>query len=477
MSNSDKLIFIFLSFIGGICIASYFFSFPLISFLLSLILIIFKKRWLGVCLIFFSLGMFLFQVEINKINYNPLISLNEKEVILTGIISGEVKKGIDKTQIIVDVIEEDKLIGKALIYADKYSSYKYRDKISIEGLARVPQKLEKFDYQGYLAKSGVVITFSYPKMEIIERKVFSNYFQKIKYSIYEFKNNSAQRIKDILPPQLSPILEAMILGNDFMMSKELKADLSKSGLSHVIAISGSHIVLFSAMIFWLLIVLGFWRKQALVVSIIFTFFYVFLVGMIASALRAGIMMALLFLAEIFDRKAFNLKTLVIAGFFMLLFNPLLLKYDLGFQLSFLAVGGIILMGPVFNHLLSFIKWKYLREIIAVTLSAQIFTLPILISSFGYFSIISIITNIIVLPVTPLLMALGILVPFIPIPFLISIPCTILLWYLMMIVQLGAQMPFSILNVQIPIIFLLFSYLPLILLSYKNKKKDLEFLGQ
>ncbi|MDD3386575.1 MAG: ComEC/Rec2 family competence protein [Candidatus Pacebacteria bacterium] len=472
----DKLIIFLLSFIGGICFASYFFSFAFLGFILSFLLLIFpnkKSLLLFFCVILFSIGMFCVENKVKEINQNPLISLNEEIVSLDGIISKEVRRGYDKTQIVVDVIDNDKFIGKVLIYTDKYSFFEYRDKIKIEGLLRVPQKLDDFDYQGYLAKSGVVATISYPKIEITERLFFSNIFQKVAYLIYKQKETWAENIRERLPYNLSPSMEAMILGND-SMSKDFKTKLSISGLSHAIAISGSHIVLFSTMIFWVFLTVGLWRKQALVASIIFTLFYIFLTGMPSSGVRSGIMMSLMFLAELFDRKAFNLRTLVVALGIMLFFNPLLLRYDLGLQLSFLAVLGIILMGPVFNQWLSFIKWKYIREIISITFAAQIFTLPILISSFGYFSIISLISNIVVIPVMPLLMAIGILLPFIS---LLSIPATVLLAYLVFIVNFSSQFSFAVLSVQLPVIILVLFYIPFLFIAYKSKKKDLEFLGQ
>jgi competence protein ComEC len=286
-----------------------------------------------------------------------------------------------------------------------------------------------------------------------------------------------ERIRDNLSPNLSPILEAMILGNDQKMNKETKSKLSTSGLSHVIAISGSHIVLFSAMLFEVLLFLGLWRKQALLGSIIFTLFYVFLVGMPASGVRAGIMVGLLFLAQLISRQSFNLRTLVIAASVMLLFNPLLLKFDLGFQLSFMAVLGIILTGPVFNKWLDVIfrdKLGWLQEIVAMTMSAQIFTLPLLISSFGYFSIVSLLSNIIVLPVTPILMALGILVPIFGV--VVAIPCSILLSYLMWVVDISSRVPFAILKIDLPFYVLAIIYLPFLYLAYKGRRKELEFLN-
>jgi competence protein ComEC len=132
------------------------------------------------------------------------------------------------------------------------------------------------------------------------------------------------------------------------------------------------------------------------------------------------------------------------------------------------------MSPVFNNWLSFIKWKYIREILSVTFSAQIFTLPILISSFGYFSIISIASNVLIAPIMPLLMALGVLLPFFSI---LSLPATILLAYLAFIVNYSSQFSFAVLNVQLPIVILILFYIPFLYIAYKSKKKELEFLGQ
>jgi competence protein ComEC len=187
------------------------------------------------------------------------------------------------------------------------------------------------------------------------------------------------------------------------------------------------------------------------------------------------MISLLFIAEIFDRKSFNLRTLILTGSIILLFNPLLLKYDLGFQLSFLAVLGIILTSTTFNECFSFIRWKKAREIIAVTASAQIFSLPILIYSFGYFSLVSFFTNLFILPILSIIMILGILMVLLPFGFILSIPCSLLLFYLLSIITFFSNLPFATTN--IPIFIILLLYIPFLYFVYKSNKKELEFLGQ
>ena len=424
MTSSQKLIILCLSFIGGIFFASYFFALNI--FILGIIMM-FDKRFVfaGLCIIFFSFGCFRVSIEVNKINNNELLSFHGKEIVLTGTISKEVKQKDEKTEIV---------LGDVLIFTDKYSFLKYGDKIKAKGTLRIAQKIDDFDYQGYLSKSGIVGTMAYPEIELISSGN-NNIF-------YNYKEKSSQKIRELMPPQVSPILEAMVLGNSGKISKETRDVLSKSGTSHIVAISGMHIVIFSTMIFWLLTNLGLWRKQALGLSIIFIFTYIFLVGCPPSALRAGIMTSLLFIAEIFDRKSFNLRTLILAASILLLFNPLLLKYDLGFQLSFLAVLGIILTSAIFNEWFSFIKWKKVREIVAVTASAQIFSLPILISSFGYFSLVSFFTNLFILPIISIIMILGLLMVLLPFGFILSIPCSLLLFYLLAVITFFSSMPFA-----------------------------------
>jgi len=487
MSKADALIYFCLSFVGGISFASFFISslfFEIILCIIGLILIgaFWEKKELvvvGFCLILFSSGAADFNYHFNSVKNSFLVGLNGKEVSFIGIVSREVERGFNKSQMEVVVDGE-----KVLITTDKYTSVAYKDKIKVVGKIEVPEKKDNFDYSGYLAKDGISATMFFPSVEIIEKGNYENVFEKTIAGIYSFKNKMGEEIRNYIPSNLSPIMEGLILGNDSKMDKETKDKLSKSGLSHIIAISGSHIVVFSAMLFEVLLFLGLWRKQAQIGAILFTFLYVFLVGLPASAVRAGIMVSLLFLAQILGRQSFNLRTLVLAAFLILFPNPLLLKFDLGFQLSFLAVLGLILMGPVFNSWLNVLfkdRFGFMRELLAMTLSAQVFTIPLLIHSFGYFSIVSLVSNILAVPPTPFLMALGLLLPLVgmvlPIlGWIVAIPSIILLGYLMLVVNISSMVPFAVLNIQLPIIVLILFYLPFLYFGYKSKKKELEFLG-
>jgi len=127
------------------------------------------------------------------------------------------------------------------------------------------------------------------------------------------------------------------------------------------------------------------------------------------------------------RLSSSTRALIFAAGFLLLLNPRLLRWDVGFQLSFLATLGIIYFYTIFDKWLKKIPEK-IRAILAVTLSAQILTLPLIFYYFNIVSFISLITNILILPVLPVLMVLGLL--FISLGFIwskIAVVLGILIW--------------------------------------------------
>ena len=178
---------------------------------------------------------------------------------------------------------------------------------------------------------------------------------------------------------------------------------------------------------------------------------------------------------------------------MLFLNPMLLLYDVSFQLSFLASLGIIYLKPLIDYFISFTtnkkasdsnKWKLktLSDIISVTFSAQIFTLPIIAYNFGSISLIAPITNLLVLPFIPLLTMLGFLVSIFGIfsnflAWVFYLPCWLLLTYLLKVIEIFYQ-PWAVKTVQhVSWIWLVVYYVILgFLIWFLDKKQKPKFLG-
>ncbi|MEK7664789.1 MAG: ComEC/Rec2 family competence protein, partial [Patescibacteria group bacterium] len=241
--------------------------------------------------------------------------------------------------------------GVVLATVGRYPEYRYLDKVKITGKLETPQEFGGFNYKNYLLKDGIYSVMAFPKVELINsgRPTFA--WQKIYSKILFLKQKSRESIRRNFLPPYSSILEGTILGDNGALSQDLKDKLNITGLRHIIAVSGTHIVILSAILMSLLIYLGLWRGQAFYFSIIFISFYIILTGMSSSGVRAGIMGGFYLLAQKLGRQSMGSRVIVMAGAVMLAFNPLLLFYDVGFQLSFLAVLGLIYFEPLIKNIL------------------------------------------------------------------------------------------------------------------------------
>jgi len=224
----------------------------------------------------------------------------------------------------------------------------------------------------------------------------------------------------------------------------------------------------------LLISLGLFRQQAFYFAIILIALFIIMTGLQSSAIRAGIMGGLFLTAQHLGRKNLSSRAIVFAAAIMLIQNPLLLRLDVGFQLSFLAMLGIIYLSPIFQ--------KYLGNILAMTISAQIFTLPILIYNFGYLSLVAPITNVLIVPFLPFLMGLGFAFALVGTVFqslgwIISLPAKFLLVYLTKVVDWFSNQSFAAYYLEISWLWLFLLYLILGLVTWQLQKgQKLKFLN-
>jgi len=243
-----------------------------------------------------------------------------------------------------------------------------------------------------------------------------------------------------------------------------------------------HVGLLTILLMRLLIWIGLWRQQAFYVTVVFMILFIVLTGLQPSAVRAGIMGGMLLLGQYLGRIHVSMRALVFAAVIMLGMNPLLLG-NVGFQLSFLAVLGIMLFLPIFQHLSRGIpkKLQDMRDIMAMTIAAQILTLPILIFNFGYVSLVSVATNILVVPILPFLLGLGFIFliggSFVGLlGFLLSVPVFFLLSYLTFVVDYSSQLPFATVQVEnLSVFWLALLYIPITLFYWKFRKRQ-EFAG-
>ena len=526
MTASRIFLYFCLSFIGGIFLNSV----VKISQLLMLgalifgILLIFippslnlRKRAglvaIGFCILFLVVGIWRHQLSgLRIIRNNELRKYNDQEKIIT--LVGVIAKEPDIREKSVKLtVQPENINGKVLVTANRYPEYQYGDKLKITGKLKTPQVFSEgdedksssssfaiaqdFNYKDYLKKDGIYSVMDWPKIELLERGKYTGPTRAIYAIILDFKNKLRESIYQNLSPPESSILGAMILGDKRKISDEWKNKLNIAGVRHITAVSGLHVTVLSSILMTFLLWLGFWRQQAFFGAILIIALFIVMTGLQPSAIRAGIMGGLFLLAQYFGRMNSASRAIFFAGAVMLAQNPLLLKLDVGFQLSFLAMMGIIYLMPIFRDYflkrfpiewfqkywwLSWLPIKSLGGILVMTFSAYLFTLPILIYNFGYISLVAPITNILIVPLLYLIMIFGFLFGLAgmiwqPLGWLLSLPAWLLLTYVIKIVDISSKLPFAFKTLEISWIWLAISYLILGLVTWRlQESQKLKFLG-
>jgi len=499
MTVSKIFLYFCLFFIGGIFL-NLVIHIPQLLMLFFLILGIilisippslhFRKRAgfvvIGFCLLFLVAGIWRHQVSELQILNGKLQIYNdiEKAITLTGVVATEPdireksqKLTIKSEQLTIDN-QQLAISNEVLVTTNRYPEYQYGDKLKITGKLKTPQVFEDFNYKDYLKKDGIYSVIDFPKIELIERNQGNFIYAKI----LVLKENLRESIEQNLSPPQSSILGAIILGDKRKISEEWKNKLNYAGVRHITAISGLHVTILTSILMTLLIGFGLWRQQAFYFAIILIAIFIIMTGLQPSAIRAGIMGGLFLLAQHLGRLSTSSRAIVFAGALMLAQNPLLLRLDVGFQLSFLAILGIIYLSAIFRDWLKFIPWLQARSILAMTFSAYLFTLPILIYNFGYFSLVAPITNILILPLLPFIMGLGFIfglsgIIFQPLGWILSWPAWLLLTYLTKVVDVLSSFSWSAYTLEISWIWLPISYLILGLITWRlNESQKLKFLN-
>src|SRR3989344_2872106 len=391
-----------LAFGAGIFFSSFFSSSPLLILaLLVLGLLLLSVFWqrrkvasAGMLVLVAALGMghYAYSAGLGHVLAEP------QQVSFQGRVVAPLEQDEQGTRI---TVQADGLAGRILVFAPLFEEVREGDTLSLVGKIQSPSAFEDFDYPLYLAKEGVYWIMFSPRIEVSE--------QGKEPFLSGFRKTLQEKLDALFSPPESSLLSAMLLGNKAGLPEELKEDLNATGTRHITAVSGMHVAILSGMAFAFLLSLGLAKKKSSLLVLAFLAFFVALTGFQASAVRAGIMGSSLLAAGLLGRRNAALRALVFAGGGMLLFNPLLLAHDIGFQLSFLAVLGILLFFPLFQHVFrNFPNPFGLRDVAGMSVAAQAFTLPLVFHHFGILSFVLLVANLLLVPLLPLVLLGGVL---------------------------------------------------------------------
>lgn len=490
LTKSKIFLYFCLSFIIGVAVAS-FIKIPLlvsgVFLIISLIMIILfqQKRWglvvVGFCLLFLIAGIWRFH-EKSKILENDISQFNEKgRIEFVGIVDSQPEIRTENQKIIVEVKIvknfKDKITGRVLITTGRYPEYHYAEELEIIGQLKSPKNFNDFNYQEYLAKDDIYSVIYSPEIKVLAK----NKGNFIKSSLFWLKNKFEKSLAKILSEPQFSLANGLILGERATLPKNLTEAFNVIGITHIIALSGFNITIIAESLRRFFNSLMISQNWSFWLAVIFIIGFVTMTGASPSVVRAAVMGILIILAQKTGRLYSIRNALVFAGLVMIFSNPKILRFDLGFQLSFLATLGLVYISPLFEKYFNWLPKIFgLRGIVSITLGAQIAVFPLIMFSFGRLSLIAPMANLLILPLIPQTMFLSFLSGLISWFWLdfgkvFSWLAWLFLSYEIKIAEILAHIPYASLNIKINWFWLVVLYLILwgvvIRLRIKLQNKD------
>jgi len=436
MHKSQVFFYLLASFLGGIFVASVFnisqtFIYAGLVTAIGLVGVFgYNKSFNGKFLLIGVFGIaFLFGVmqfnsadfDQDRLNVFTDLKAGGKgiEVVVNGYVDSEPTDRGGRQELVLRVKElmaGDRIVpldDRVLVTVNNFPEFSYGDVVSAAGSLEKPANLSDFDYATYLKKEGIRTTMFYPTIRDEKWEMGSGtveFFEKTKVGLYKkiffVKKSFESAISRSVSEPNAAFINGILFGSRQNIPENLKEAFNKTGTTHILAISGYNIMIISWAVLTGLIFF-FRRRTAFWISVATIILFTVLTGASSSVVRASLMGLLLLFAQGYGRLYDPKNSIILAGTAMAYLNPFVLVFDIGFQLSFAAVLGLMYLYPYLDSKFKAVsKLGGLKEITLMTLSAQVAVAPLLIYYFRSFSIVSLPTNVLIVPFLPASMLAG-----------------------------------------------------------------------
>jgi competence protein ComEC len=489
-SKSRAFLTLCFCFIVGVAIFSsnsqrnewQFYLYLLVFIDLFLIIIFWHKliiKFVLVGVLFFLVGGLRFYWSVPSFNESNIIYYNGHNVELIGKISQEITKKENSNQGILSVstVSNKNVTGKVLLFLPPYTNFKYGDLVKVRCELQAPENSDSFiNYDKYLARDGIWSLCGWPKIEKLSYR--PNFLENIIKIFYNFKQSIQVLVNKLWIEPESSLMAGLLYGARSGFSAEVKNDFNRAGITHIVAISGYNISVVANVMMGMLLIVGLNRRRAFWWAIFGILLFVLFTGASASVMRAGIMGVLVLLASQMGRLSRIGNVLVFTAAVMLLFNPFVLIWDAGFQLSFLSTLGLIYLSPIINSYFVVdekrIVLKNLVENFITTMSAIIATLPLILFQFGRLSLVAPLANLLIVWIVPYLMLIGFIsimlsVIFFPLAWLVAWVAYLGLKYVIIMAHYLSSWPLASINFTVPLWVMIILYSSIIFYIYKYGK--------
>ncbi len=396
------MILVALFFITGIFTGS-FFSFPrdipITAVILALTICVIFRSLTFACIVALVLGLWRIQLA-----DQPAILIEaEQQTFKAKVVFQDMT--LNSLQLSAEIIDGPYQNKKVMLTTNRYPLYHYGDILDVSCRLQSPEPFEDFAYDKYLALSNIRLVCFRPQLAVIKSDsgIWSQAF-----TIKEFFSASLRRA---LPEPESAIVRGILLSERKEVPASLSQKFSRTGLSHIMAISGLNIAILVYLVREVLLFFNFSQRRIFFTVFQLLLFYMVMIGWPASAVRSSLMGIIMLGGLLISRPYDMVYILIIVAAVLAALNPLAVRYDIGWQLSFLAVLGLAWWSKRFSRWLKFIPVKFgLREVMAVTLSAQFFTWPLIVYYFKILSLSAPLSNFLILPTATLIMIVGSVMP-------------------------------------------------------------------
>lgn len=323
----------------------------------------------------------------------------EQEVDVTGYVSRPPVMTHEAQKI---YLATDDLPGKVYIKSGLHPEYTYGQELKVHCVLHKPEPFDTFAFDKYLARFGVLSLCQQAQVYVTGEDRGNVVYHKL----YALRRWFQVEIRQLWPEPVSSLILGVVLGIQDDIPDDIVDQFRATGTIHILVVSGMHVMIIAQL---LSKVLERWlrpRMQFIVIAGALFGFCV-IIGLAASVVRASLMGLLPILARAVQRRPVMHYSLAVTAVGMVAWNPYILMHDMGFQLSFLATLGLIYIQPLCARMCWWVPERFtLRETLSTTMAATLFTTPLTVSTFGMFSTVSLLANIIVVPISNLMLFVG-----------------------------------------------------------------------
>lgn len=357
------------------------------------------RNWQKIAIVLSLGGLLIVTFCVKQWHYQNILSVND--VLLQKTLKSTVK--IDQVLSyspakMTLIVSSDSWPGRLLVRLNYALPLMVNDQIDVTG---IPQSHFSTDrsFANFRQLNDIWGGLEKPKIEntVPHRIDFFSFLHQTKDGLKFF-------LAQHFSTDVTGVLAGVLFGDTDYVSLGLKDDFRYAGLTHLMAISGENMTLLGQMMFSLFAFLSL-RRRTLLVIIVLSVFTIF-VGASASVLRAYLMAIFAMLALYLGRPYLARRSLIVVVLLVYIYNPYIVIYDIGFQLSCAATFGLLFFSPLLRHWFRIIPWEVIRSNVSITLAATVFTTPITLYYFGSFSLLAPLINIFFAPLLSLLFAYG-----------------------------------------------------------------------